>query len=268
MSSPPSNKILQYFPYKNWKNEFFLAKKHGFNFIEYFAERNYNKKNPIWSLKKLYIIKKLIKKNNLFNYSFCDDFFINKNILTYKNLNSYYNTLINNLSILKVRLYIVALFEKSVINKSNIKNYAEIIRNISDKLKKKKIKLLLETNLDVYSLKKLMKLIDKKNVYLVYDTGNRLKKKNMQYDEIIKLKKFISHFHLKDKNWKGQNVILGTGSVDFENIFRAIKKIKYKGNFVFETNRGDNPIKTMINNKKYILNIVSSIYGKNKTLIK
>jgi len=109
-----------------------------------------------------------------------------------------------------------------------------------------------------------MKLIDKKNVYLVYDTGNRLKKKSKQYDEIIKLKKFISHFHLKDKNWKGKNVIMGTGSVNFKYIFEAIKKIKFKGNFVFETNRGENPIKTMINNKKYILNIVSSIYGKTK----
>jgi len=264
MSTPPSNKILQYFPYKNWKKEFSLAKKHGFKFIEYFAERDYNKKNPIWNLKKLNTIKKLTKKNNLYSISFCDDFFISKNILTYKNLNNYYNTLTKNLSVIKVRLYILALFEKSVINKSNFKNYAEIIRNISDKLKKKKIKLLLETNLDVISFKKLMKLIDRKNVYLVYDTGNRLKKKNMQHDEIIKLKKFISHFHLKDKNWKGKNVIMGTGSVNFKYIFEAIKKIKFKGNFVFETNRGENPIKTMINNKKYILNIVSSIYGKTK----
>ena len=57
----------------------------------------------------------------------------------------------------------------------------------------------------------------------------------------------------KDKDLKGQNVVLGKGSVNFDSICRAIKKIKYKGKLVFETNRGNNPINTMINNKEFIL---------------
>ena len=33
----------------------------------------------------------------------------------------------------------------------------------------------------------------------------------------------------------------------------------FKGKFVFETNRGMNPRKTMINNKNYILNVINKI---------
>ena len=96
-------------------------------------------------------------------------------------------------------------------------------------------------------------MVNKKNLFVVYDTGNRLKKGKLQYNEIIKLKKKIIHVHLKDKNFKGQNVVLGSGAVDFSYVFKALNKIKYKGMFAFETNRGDNPILTMINNKKFIL---------------
>ena len=68
------------------------------------------------------------------------------------------------------------------------------------------------------------------------------------------MKKHICHFHIKDKNWKGDNVVLGSGSVNFSKIFEAIKKIKYKGKFTFETNRGNNPIITMKKNLKHIYN--------------
>ena len=53
----------------------------------------------------------------------------------------------------------------------------------------------------------------------------------------------------------------GSGKVDFKKIFKALKKIKYNGKYTFETNRGDLPIETMINNRKIIINI-------NKKLIK
>ena len=70
MSMTPSKNILQYFPKKNWKKEFTYAKKYGFNFIEYFGERKFNKKNPFWSSKGLKKINSLVKTYNLFNYLF------------------------------------------------------------------------------------------------------------------------------------------------------------------------------------------------------
>ena len=135
----------------------------------------------------------------------------------------------------------------------------EILQTVSEKLKYKKIKLAIECNLEAESIKKLATMVNRENFYIVYDTGNRLKKQNLQYKEILNLKKYICHIHLKDKNWKGHNVILGTGAVNFQSIFKAIKKIKYDGNFTFETNRGNNPIKTMCENKSFISNLIQKL---------
>ena len=257
MTTPPSKKILQYFPQKNWKKEFIYAKKNNFQFIEYFGERNFNRYNPIWNLKKLKEINILVKKNNLFNYSFCDDFFIKKNLVLFNDIENYYDLITKNLSIIKIKIYVLALFEKSLINKKNFKNYVRVLQIICEKLAVHNIKLALEVDLDASSINKLIKLINKKNIFIVYDTGNRLKSKNLQYKEIIKLKKHICHIHLKDKNLKGENVIMGNGNVNFTNIFKAIRLIKYKGKYTFETNRGKNPIVTMSNNKKFISNFLN-----------
>ena len=51
LSVAPKNR-LQFFP-KNYKYEFELAKKINFEFIEFFDERQFNPKNPIWSKLKL-----------------------------------------------------------------------------------------------------------------------------------------------------------------------------------------------------------------------
>jgi len=146
-----------------------------------------------------------------------------------------------------------------LIIKKNLKDFVPRLQHISNKLEYKKIKLALETDLDPKSISKLLKQINSTNVFIVYDTGNRLKKKKSQYNEIIKLKKYICHFHLKDKNFKGENVVLGSGKVDFESIFKAVKSNKYRGKYTFETNRGKEPKKTMFENKNFILEIIKKI---------
>ena len=50
--------------------------------------------------------------------------------------------------------------------------------------------------------------------------------------------------HILDKDMYGENVILGTGLVNFSEIFSALHDINYKGPLNFETTRGSDPLKT------------------------
>ena len=43
--------------------------------------------------------------------------------------------------------------------------------------------------------------------------------------DICKFKSEIKHVHLKDKNFKNKNVIIGKGEVKFKPIFEKLKKI-------------------------------------------
>ena len=249
--SPPKNDLLQFFP-PNWIDEINIAKIFKFGFIEFFKDRDTNQVCPFFTNEGFKIVLDVLNLKNFKSYSFCDDFFIKKNILKYKFLKKYFEEISLNLSVIKIKLYVLPLYEKSNLNKKNFIKFSKRINLISSILNKKNIVLALETDLEVEFIDSLFKSIRSKNVYLVYDTGNRVKKGINQFKEILYLKDKIIHVHIKDKNLLGNNVIIGRGIVNFKNIFFALKKINYKNNFTFETNRGLNPIKTMIQNIKFI----------------
>ena len=96
----------------------------------------------------------------------------------------------------------------------------------------------IESIADPSILREILDEINNKKFGCVYDTGNRANQLNNQDLEIIHLSKYINHVHLKDKDLNKNNVVLGTGIVDFKKIFFALKKIDYKGYCSFETNRG------------------------------
>jgi len=62
-------------------------------------------------------------------------------------------------------------------------------------------------------------------------------------------------FWIKGLSGVGKNVVIGSGKVDFTSIFKSLNKIDYKGNFVFETNRGEDSVITMRHNLKFILSV-------------
>lgn len=53
------------------------------------------------------------------SYSFCDDFFINNNFLKHKYLKKYFEDMSTNLKIIKIKLYVLPLYEKSNLDKKN-----------------------------------------------------------------------------------------------------------------------------------------------------
>ena len=248
----PKN-ILQYFP-PNWIEEINLAKKLNFGFIEFFKDRNFNSICPFFCDAGYETVSHVLKLKKFNSYSFCDDFFINNSFLKHKNSKKYFDDISKNLKKIKIKVYILPLYEESNMDKKNFSKFIKKLSLVTNILSKKKILLALETNLETEFLDILLKKI-KNKIYLVYDTGNRLKKQLSQYEEILNLNSKIIHIHIKDKNFQDENVILGKGSVDFKDIFSALKKINYKRNFTFETNRGNLPYKTMSNNIKKIKKI-------------
>jgi L-ribulose-5-phosphate 3-epimerase len=233
-----SGKKLQCFP-KKPLNEFKLASKIGYDFIEFFGERIKNNNNPIWTDDG---IKKYIKASKKYNqkiYSFCDDYIINHSLGGKKTLNEIVNT-IKQLNKLNIKKYILPLYGKSFINEKNKKKVIENLSVISKICKTKKIELLIESNMSPKEFFSLKKKIKSNNFYFLFDTGNRvLLKKNLVLD-ICKFKNEIKHVHLKDKNFKNKNVIVGKGEVKFKSIFKELKKINYKGSFTIESQRGKN----------------------------
>ena len=238
--------ILQKFP-KNYSREFIKASGLGFDFIEIFTENKFNKKNPIWfeDGRKNYI--KFSKQHNLKLVSLIDEFSISNNI-TKKRYLIYFSNLLKVLKKIKIKKLIIPLYKKSHVNEKNYLMFSKTLSKFADACLKHRIKILVEADI---SFNFFLKLKTHKNIYFLYDTGNRYKFKNPGLD-ISEFGKNIKHVHIKDKNLYGENVSLGSGVVKFNEIFKALKKISYAGDYVFETTRMNNSLRTAKKNISFL----------------
>lgn len=243
------NGDLQCFPQKNWREEFKAVSRIGLSFIELLVERQPNKSNPFWSSNGRKELRQAVLQNDMEIYSCCFDYVIEHDIANQDgNFKQELASFFEACDDLSVSLIVLPLLEQSDLTKENYKQYVPFIQEIADSFLPASTDLCIESILPATELLEFLELVDRKNVSCVYDSGNRIVHGADLASEIVLLNHWIKHFHIKDKNALGENVILGTGLVNFSSVFGALRDINYCGNFNFETTRGQNPEKTMVHN--------------------
>jgi sugar phosphate isomerase/epimerase len=100
------------------------------------------------------------------------------------------------------------------------------------------------------------KKIKSNNCFFLFDSGNRVVLKRDFFSDIQLFGSNIRHIHLKDKNSLKKNVIIGKGVVDFDLFFFYLKKIKYKGSFSIESQRGHNIFNQAKKNYNFFNNLI------------
>jgi sugar phosphate isomerase/epimerase len=250
-------KKLMVYPFNPFK-EIATASKFNLSHVEFITKEQvkFDKNNLIWSD---IAIKKILKINKLYGYqniSFKDNRSVKKRIIY---LEEYYIKLIRQIKKANFKIFIIPLIEKSELKRSNLETFANSLDFISAECNKNKINFLVETNASLFEFQSLKKKM-KNKIGLVYDTGNRyLNNKKHYLKEIDLLKNDIKHIHLKDRNNKGQNVLLGTGNVIFKNVFKKLKKMNYNGYFTIECTRDKEAKSTIIKNYEYLLKCIKRI---------
>ena len=239
LSKSPDNQ-LQWFPQDCWQDEFYKCKALTLDFVELLDERSYNSNNPIWSSFGRESIKKVASETNRVIYSSCTDNSIDNSLLLRTTLDHVFNY-IEVSKYLGCEIAILPLMEESSITPNNFDSYVSIIRELCNSTS---LIICLESLLDHKTLGRFIDEVDVNNLKCVFDTGNRSVSKNLS-EEMLFLGDRIGHVHLKDKNKKGENVYLGTGRVNFHEVFESLQRVNYKGHFVFESVRGIDPVKTM-----------------------
>jgi hexulose-6-phosphate isomerase len=235
-----NKKFIQYFPSKNWQNEINLAKKNAFHLMEWTANLENIKRNPVYNLKLANKAKKIIKNSNLKVKSLTCDFFMQKPFFKFSNKHKYIDFLkkiIDNSQLLGIKYFILPLVDNSSIKNLNHENIL-----INEMLKISRIldhtsMILFETD---YSPENVLKFIKKFNSKfgINYDTGNSASL-NYDFNDEIKYFKYIKNIHIKDRLVSGPTVRLGTGNWNYRKFFSFIKK-RYKGNLILQTARSKN----------------------------
>ena len=151
---------------------------------------------------------------------------------------------------LDARMVILPLLEASNLVRKNFLEIAQIIKEAANIAKQSNICICIESLVSANELNDFISLVKMSNVKAVFDTGNRVLETPDLYSEILILSENIGHIHIKDKDRFGNNVILGSGIVDFCGVFDALKKINFCGALNFETNPGSVPLNTARHNIK------------------
>ena len=238
--SPMIKGKIQAFPIKNWKKEFKLGKALNFKRIEWTLDQNKLYENPLMHSKGREQIKKIIKKNGYKIDSVVGDCFMNSPFwkLNKKKSNIAKKDLINIIYACNkagITKIIVPLVDGgSIDNKKQEEVLIKYLNSITKLLKFFNIQILFETNFPPKKNLKFIKKFDKNFFGINYDIGNSASKNFDPKEEINTYGKYIKHVHIKDRKKGGATVFLGTGNADFKEVFKKLKKIKYKGLFIIQ----------------------------------
>jgi len=219
------NGQLQWFPDDHWQEEFAIASENGFDFIELFAERTQNDRNPLWSDEGITTIKELTSKNNLQMEAVNNNYIITHSLLNDKKALVQNKRLLDQCQRLGIKNLILPCLEESNITVANMSQFKDILIELADVAQMKQITILLETYLGGDGHLKLFDMLNHSNIKCVYDTGNGISQGYDLYNDIKKLADYIGLVHIKDKSSAGENVVLCTGEVDFYSVFKALEQM-------------------------------------------
>jgi D-psicose/D-tagatose/L-ribulose 3-epimerase len=249
--SPPG--YLQWFPQEYWRDEFALAAKLGIDYIELISEVQHNPNNPLWSDAGVDEVKALVDANGLTLHALCNDYVIEHTLPGDPAVLRQAYDLIARGHKLGMEKLILPLFDASELTPDNQRDYIGPVRDIAEAAQDVGMITCLETVLTGAELIGLLDHLDRPFIKVVYDTGNRVAFGHDLAGDIRLLGERIAHVHIKDKNADNANVLLGTGLVNFAQVFWALRDIDYGGPFTFETFRGSDPLRTA----RYNMNLVT-----------
>ena len=239
--SPIINKRIQSFPLMNWKKEFSILKKIGIKNIEWTLDYDSFEKNPVLSNIGIKEIKSLSKKHKIKINSLTGDCFMEKPFWKLKkniDLIEDFKKVINSCNQLKIKYIVIPLVDNgSLKNKKDEKKLKKILFNLIKFIKKNKVEILFESDYGPKKLGDFIKKFDKKLFGINYDTGNSASLGYNINDEFENYGKFIKNVHIKDRIFKGSTIKLGNGNVNFSDLFKNLKRIRYKNFLILQTAR-------------------------------
>jgi hexulose-6-phosphate isomerase len=248
--SPLIDGKIQAFPSRTWREEFPLAKECGFELIEWVLDLTDLKQNPILSRTGRKDINDLRKRYGIEIHFICCDYFMEYPLHS-ESIDT--RCVAHGMLLELVRICPevgIHCIELPLIGKADIKEIEHadmVIHLLKDLLplaERQNVYFLLEVNLAPHVIASLLRRADSNRILINYDTGNSTYWGYNPDEEIRTYGKQIGNIHIKDVTLKDYSVPLGKGEVNFDQIFRLLKETNYQGDFILQTARGEDHIKT------------------------
>ena len=244
--SPMVNGQIQAFPWNHWKEEFVLAEKHGFSFMEWTLDSDRFHENPLLTPDGRDEIIRLKHKHGVSIPSLTGDCFMQTPF--FKASGNERKRLLADLAVLiracagtGITQILIPLvdggrLENSIQEERLFKGLEEMV----PLLRRYDIAISFESDLPPDLLARFISAWEPEIFGITYDIGNSAALGFNTYDEIDAYGDRIINVHIKDRTLHGSTVPLGAGNADIPLALNLIRRRGYKGNFILQTARARN----------------------------
>jgi len=240
---PPQDGRLQCFPRAGWEKEFELASQVPFDYIEWIFDVYGYDVNPIAPDNGLDKLVQLRTAHDVDIRAVCADYFMEKTFLSSREeepsrLQELFELMRKAQKLGANRVVLPFVDTSAIRTEQETLGVVRVLESALPVSKETRVELHLETSLDPEQFRALLDRIPDPMIKVNYDTGNSASLGFVPEEEFGAYGDRIGSVHIKDRKRGAGTVPLGTGNVDFESVFREMKRINYRGDITLQVARG------------------------------
>ena len=241
--SPLVDGKIQAFPWKDWQQEFKIAKSIGLNIMEWTLDQENLYENPLMTLEGQNEISRLCNQYEIKIPSLTGDCFMQSpfwKIMGSEKIKRQ-NDLIKILdacSILGITIIVIPLVDNGRLEDNDqSKALLSFLYDKESHLKSMGIQIAFESDFSPNNLKDFIAQFNSKTFGINYDIGNSASLGFDINEEFNAYGDSILNVHVKDRLLNGSTVPLGDGNANFKKVFNLLANIGYEGNYILQTAR-------------------------------
>ena len=241
---PPVEGRIQAFPRERWAEEFPNAAAAGLESIEWIYDRYGLGANPLETNAGIAQIQELSRNHGVAVRSLCADYFmdfpfVRAGAAERAERLTHLEWLLGQARQIGVTRMVLPFVDQSAI--LNDEDKSAVVGAVTGSLPRAcecGIELHLETALGPAAFAALLERLPYPEVKVNYDSGNSSSLGYRPVEEFAAYGKRVGSVHIKDRIKGGTTVPLGQGDAAFDQLFEALERVSYRGDFILQVARG------------------------------
>ena len=246
--SPPEDGRFQSFPRNSWREEFARAREAGFDYIEWIHDEYGRTANPIFSETGLAELDALKREHSIATPALCGDWFMDFPLIRCMQeeraeRERHLHELIPIAARIVANRIVLPFVDQSKMTPEDDKQTViEVLQRALPIAQQHNVELHLEADFNPVDFTAFLARIEHPSLKVNWDSGNSSGLGYVALEEFAAYGHRIGSVHIKDRYKKPEGGVetrrLGHGSANFEDVFKAIRSIDYKGGVTLQVARG------------------------------
>jgi hexulose-6-phosphate isomerase len=246
--SPPEEGRFQSFPRNSWRDEFPRAKAAGLDYIEWIHDEYGRTANPIFSAAGLAELDALRREYGIATPALCGDWFMDFPLIRCTaderaQREQHLHDLIPIATRIGANRIVLPFVDQSkIVTEAEKQTVIEVLQRALPVAEQHNVELHLEADFNPTDFAAFLARIPHASLKVNWDSGNSSGLGYIATEEFAAYGHRIGSIHIKDRYRKPEGRVdtrpLGTGSANFDDVFRAIRSIGYTGGVTLQVARG------------------------------